>query len=294
MMDNFAEKSRFYKELTEKELDRLLPPQETEYGLVVDAMRYSLLNGGKRIRAMLTLGFCDAFFGDCRPALSLACAIEMVQAYSLIHDDLPCMDDDDFRRGKPSCHRQFDEATALLAGDGLLTLAFEIAAIAPISPERRVEALSTLSRGIGYRGMVGGQVIDMKYENRPVTREVLEQMYLLKTSALISASSQLGAIAGGAAGEQVAAVARYSEKIGLAFQITDDILDIVGDEKLLGKPVHSDVGNQKTTLASLYGVERAQSEADSLFDQARAQLDALQLKDRFLYELTDFLAQRKY
>lgn len=293
-MVSFAERSRFYKEMTERELDRLLPPQEAEYGAVVDAMRYSLLNGGKRIRAMLTLGFCQAFSGDCQPALSLACAIEMIQAYSLIHDDLPCMDDDDFRRGKPSCHRQFDEATALLAGDGLLTLAFETASRAPILPEKRVEAVSVLAREIGYQGMVGGQVIDMKYESRPITQEVLEQMYLLKTSALLSASSQLGAIAGGATGEQLTAVARYSEKIGLAFQITDDILDIVGDEKLLGKPVHSDAANQKTTLASLYGVERARSEAQSLFDQARLQLDALGLEDRFLYDLTDFLAQREY
>ena len=293
-MDSFAEKSRLYKEMTERELDRLLPPQESEYSVVVDAMRYSLLNGGKRIRAMLTLGFCQAFSGDCQPALPLACAIEMVQAYSLIHDDLPCMDDDDFRRGKPSCHRQFDEATALLAGDGLLTLAFETAAAAPISPERRVEAISTLAKGIGYQGMVGGQVIDMKYENRPVTQSVLEQMYRLKTSALLSASSQLGAIAGGATGEQLAVVARYSEKIGLAFQITDDILDIVGDEKLLGKPVHSDAENQKTTLASLYGVEKARREADILFHQAQLELDALQLQDRFLYELTDFLAKREY
>ena len=200
--------------------------------------------------------------------MALACAIEMIHAYSLIHDDLPCMDDDDFRRGKPSCHKAFGEANALLAGDGLLTLAFETAADAPLSDAQRVEAVRTLAKAAGVRGMLGGQVIDLSCEGKPVDLETLNTLYELKTGALLRASARLGCLAGNAGEELLETADRYARACGLAFQITDDILDVAGDAEKLGKPTGSDEENHKTTYVTLLGLSGARERARELIGEA--------------------------
>lgn len=200
--------------------------------------------------------------------MALACAIEMIHAYSLIHDDLPCMDDDDFRRGKPSCHKAFGEANALLAGDGLLTLAFETAADAPLSDTQRVEAVRTLAKAAGVRGMIGGQVIDLGCEGKPVDLETLNTLYALKTGALLRASARLGCLAGNAGEELLETADRYARACGLAFQITDDILDVAGDAEKLGKPTGSDEENHKTTYVTLLGLSGARERARELIGEA--------------------------
>lgn len=200
--------------------------------------------------------------------MALACAIEMIHAYSLIHDDLPCMDDDDFRRGKPSCHKAFGEANALLAGDGLLTLAFETAADAPLSDAQRVEAVRTLAKAAGVCGMLGGQVIDLGCEGKPVDLETLNTLYALKTGALLRASARLGCLAGNAGEELLETADRYARACGLAFQITDDILDVAGDAEKLGKPTGSDEENHKTTYVTLLGLSGARERARELIGEA--------------------------
>ena len=235
---------------------------------VVEAMRYSLLAGGKRIRALFVLECCAALGGAREAALPLAAAIEMVHAYSLIHDDLPCMDDDDLRRGKPSCHKVYGEATALLAGDALLTQAFAVLAGAALSPAGRVAAVAALAEAAGYRGMIGGQVIDLAHEGKPVAPAVLHTLHRLKTGALLAVSARLGAIAAGAALPTQQALAAFAEDVGLAFQIADDILDAVGDEAKLGKPIGSDAQQGKTTFVTLYGVDASREQVRALTDRA--------------------------
>lgn len=262
---------------------------------VLDAMHYSVFAGGKRIRPCLTLAFCQLCGGDPMAALPFACGIELVQTYSLIHDDLPCMDDDDFRRGKPSCHKQFDEATALLAGDALLTMAFESLSQAELPPERVVKAVEIFSRLIGVVGMIGGQEMDLEAEN-PDTRPDLDTLRTLcarKTCALLQASCQLGVLAAGGTEEQLSAAGEYAYQLGMAFQIVDDILDVTADPEKLGKPVGSDAANGKVTHVTLLGLEGASQEAD------RYTARALELLERFpgsepLKELTRNLLHRDY
>ena len=253
-------------------LQTAVPDGDPLYREVAEAMRYSLLAGGKRIRALFVLECCAALGGRREEALPLAAAIEMVHAYSLIHDDLPCMDDDDLRRGKPSCHKVYGEATALLAGDALLTFAFETAAGAPLPEELRLRAVAALARAAGYRGMIGGQVIDLAYENRPMEPEVLATLHRLKTGALLSVSAQLGAIAAGAGEDSQRALGDFAEDVGLAFQIADDILDAVGDEAKLGKPIGSDAEQGKTTFVTLYGVEASREQVRACTDRALCKL----------------------
>ncbi len=253
-------------------LQTAVPDGDPLYQEVAEAMRYSLLAGGKRIRALFVLECCAALGGRREEALPLAAAIEMVHAYSLIHDDLPCMDDDDLRRGKPSCHKVYGEATALLAGDALLTLAFETAAGAPLPEGLRLRAVAALARAAGYRGMIGGQVIDLAYENSPMEPEVLATLHRLKTGALLSVSAQLGAIAAGAGEDSQRALGDFAEDVGLAFQIADDILDAVGDEAKLGKPIGSDAEQGKTTFVTLYGVEASREQVRACTDRALCKL----------------------
>lgn len=253
-------------------LQTAVPDGDPLYREVAEAMRYSLLAGGKRIRALFVLECCAALGGQREEALPLAAAIEMVHAYSLIHDDLPCMDDDDLRRGKPSCHKVYGEATALLAGDALLTFAFETAAGAPLPKGLRLRAVAALARAAGYRGMIGGQVIDLAYENRPMEPEVLATLHRLKTGALLSVSAQLGAIAAGAGEDSQRALGDFAEDVGLAFQIADDILDAVGDEAKLGKPIGSDAEQGKTTFVTLYGVEVSREQVRACTDRALCKL----------------------
>ena len=291
----FKEKYDQYRKEVERALDESIAADDPDYAGLIEAMRYSLLSGGKRIRAILVLEFCRLFSGEYADAMPFACAIEMIHAYSLIHDDLPCMDNDDFRRGKPSCHKQFGEANALLAGDSLLTYAFEypLTAESSLPAERRLAALRELAKFAGCRGMAGGQYIDLDSEEKKIPPALLDKLQLLKTSALMRASGDMGAIIGGAEDEQLAAVDNYCRLIGLAFQITDDILDVTGDEKLLGKPTHSDEANEKSTYVSLYGLENAGKMADELFSQAMKELDRLPGDTQFLRDLTNILAQRR-
>lgn len=253
---------------------------------VVKAMEYSLINGGKRIRPVLALEFAKACGGSRDDCLALACALEYVHTYSLIHDDLPCMDDDDMRRGKPSCHKQFGEATALLAGDALLTHAFDIVASSDLPSEIKASAISLLAQNAGVCGMIGGQVIDLIYEKKNPNINQLLTVYKMKTGALISAACLMGCISAGAGDEQIAAASKFAYSLGIAFQIQDDILDIIGDEQKLGKPIGSDAENNKTTYATLVGIEKAKSDVKTLTDAAIEQLK--------YFENTEFLELLSY
>lgn len=253
-----------------------LPDAKDGQYQVAEAMKYSLINGGKRIRPVLALEFARACGGTRNDCLPLACALEYVHTYSLIHDDLPCMDNDDLRRGKPSCHKQFDEATALLAGDALLTHAFEIISEAELSDDKKVMAVSLLAQNSGVSGMIGGQVIDLLFEKGSPNLKELLTVYKLKTGALISAACLLGCISAGADSSQMAAASKFAYSLGIAFQIQDDILDITGDEKKLGKPVGSDATNSKKTYATIAGLTKAQQDVKKLTDNAISQLDAFE------------------
>ncbi|MBE6589600.1 MAG: polyprenyl synthetase family protein [Ruminococcaceae bacterium] len=238
---------------------------------LLDAERYSLFAGGKRIRPMLTLAFCRLFGGEDEAALPFACAVEMIHTYSLIHDDLPCMDNDDLRRGKPTNHKVFGEATALLAGDALLTGAFEVAASnTVVGAEISAKAVAFLASSAGRYGMIGGQIMDLEGENRKLTLDELLKLHSLKTGALISAAAVLGALAAGVSFTDRAMkdVVTYAENIGLAFQIVDDILDATGDSALLGKNTGVDAEHQKSTFLSFYSVEEARFYADRLTQTA--------------------------
>ena len=263
---------------------------------VLEAMRYSLLGGGKRIRAVLAIEFCKAFGMPGELAMPAACALEMIHAYSLIHDDLPCMDDDDMRRGKPSNHKKFGEDLAILAGDGLLTLAFEV--MSSESTQRLLGAdcalalVRTLSQAAGEYGMLGGQVIDVLSEGKSLTLSQHHNMVAMKTGALLCAAIHCGCIAAGASVIQTELALDYAQKIGLAFQITDDILDVTGDSAILGKNTGSDDKANKITFVSLLGLEAAQKKATDLFSCAQQNLTELFPENTFLPALTDLLAHR--
>lgn len=282
-----------YIEMVEKALDRYVSTQRCNNDHVLEAMRYSVLGGGKRIRALLVLNFNRILGGAANDAMEFAAAIEMMHAYSLIHDDLPCMDDDDLRRGKPSCHVAFGEAIALLAGDALQTLAFEtLARNTSLEPAQVLQAVRELAAAAGSRGMVGGQTVDI--EGTAQTAEQLTGMCMMKTGALIKCAVRLGCLSVGADEASMAQADIYADAIGLAFQIRDDILDVIGSTEELGKPVGSDAEQQKATFATVLGTERAQSLAEKL---TRTALDALKqlnvAEDDPLYEMTVELCSRK-
>ena len=261
-----------------------------------ESMRYSLLAGGKRIRPVLALEFARlAGLADWKTALPMACALELVHTYSLIHDDLPCMDDDDLRRGRPTNHKVFGEANAVLAGDGLLTAAFETM-LAPgqkLPPERVLEAAGILARAAGGRGMVGGQVLDMAGEGRALGLTEVEELQRLKTGALIRAAVEMGCAVAGGAEEQREALCRYADCLGLAFQIQDDILDVVGDEATLGKPIGSDVRSDKTTFVALKGLADCRILVAELTDRAVEALAPFGSEAESLRGLAQSLAGRE-
>ena len=273
-----------YLELIEEYLNNSIDKSEFGEEIVADAMRYSLQNGGKRIRPVLVLEFCRLCGGDVKKALPFAAAIEMIHTYSLIHDDLPCMDDDDMRRGKPSCHKKFGEEFALLAGDSLLTLAFEMLMKADVSDSQKVNAVKVLSSCAGYQGMIGGQTIDLMSENKMISLERLKTMDNLKTGKLINCAALLGCIASDADESKFAAAEKYTSSIGLAFQIVDDILDVTSTAEKLGKPIGSDTEKNKSTYVSLLGLEKSKEYASELTFEAIEALsgfvdDALFLKN---------------
>ena len=261
---------------------------------VCRAARYSLLGGGKRIRAVLVLSVCDLLGGDKAAAGQFAAAVEMLHCYSLIHDDLPCMDNDDLRRGRPSCHKAFDEATAMLAGDVLLTEAFEVVANAPASAQACVRAARALGAGAGSRGMVYGQELDLKYEALAATEDQLRLIHRNKTGALINAAVQMGAAAAEADTETCRMLEAYAYGLGLVFQIVDDVLDVTSTPEQLGKPIGSDSENGKTTFATLYGVQGAMDLAQKLNAETCAQLHShFGTKAAFLEQLAQQLLVRK-
>ena len=283
-----------YQGKIDARLDILLNESDRQYDEVVRAARYSLLSSGKRIRPILLLEFYKLCGGNDDCAYNFACALEMIHTYSLIHDDLPCMDNDDFRRGKPSCHKQFGETIALLAGDALLTEAFGAASrTMGIPAERIVEAMAVLSANAGINGMIGGQVIDL-INTDEISADDTVAMYKLKTGALINSAAVCGAILAGADDEMKKAAAVYAEKLGLAFQIIDDILDAEGDEQVLGKPVGSDSKNDKKTLVARFGVEKCREFADILTKEALESLNAFSGDKTNLIAITEFLLLRNF
>ena len=295
-MNNYTKKTlNEYISFTESTLKKF--SYKNKLGLqssVADAMDYSLEAGGKRIRPVLVLAFCHMCRGDYRKAAAPAAAIEMIHTFSLIHDDLPCMDNDDFRRGKPSCHKKFGEACAVLAGDALAIRPFQVIAESELNDSMKIKLIAELACSSGAEGMIGGQIIDMENEQRStVNGENLRMMYALKTGRLIKTSCVMGCIAAEASDEQVKNAEEYAHCLGLAFQIIDDILDVTGDEAALGKPIGSDAEENKTTFVTLYGIENAREEAVKLTDKAMKILGRFD-NNEFLIELTKYLLDRNY
>lgn len=298
-METFESRSKEYQLLINDALDGYMEKaafagrESSGLDKMLEAMAYSLRNGGKRIRPMLTLEFCRVCGEDPRKALSFAAALEMIHTYSLIHDDLPCMDNDDMRRGKPSNHKVFGEANALLAGDGLLTLAFETALTADVDAEKRAAAALVLAKAAGCAGMIAGQVMDLENEGRKASLEEVSATDRLKTGELIRASALLGCIAAGADENKTEAACEYCDNIGLAFQIVDDILDVTSDDATLGKPVGSDSENEKSTYVSLLGLEKSKELAEDLTEKAKSAIEIFGKEKDFLAQLADKLASRK-
>ena len=275
-------------------LDALLPASDAEEGRLYDAMRYSALGGGKFIRPYIVLASGRMFGVDETCALRAGAAVEMIHAYSLIHDDLPAMDDDDMRRGRPSCHRAFDEATAILAGDALLTLSFEVLADPATHPNPAVRSdlVAALAGFAGGRGMVGGQMIDLESEHAEVGAELIARLEMMKTGALISFSAGAGAILGEAPAEARANLEAFGVELGLAFQITDDLLDAVGNETDVGKAVGKDADAGKATFVSALGVEGARQEARRVTDSALSRLDPFGARADELRSVAEFVLAR--
>ena len=290
MKMSFDETLKQYQNAVEAYLDTCFT-EELPQKKLFEAMRYSLLAGGKRIRPVLVLEFCRICGGDWEKALPFAAAIEMVHTYSLIHDDLPCMDNDDYRRGKLTNHKVFGEARAVLAGDALLTAAFDQIASAELDAARTVKIVKILATAAGEKGMVGGQILDIDSEGKTLFSDQVHTIHKLKTGALIKAACCMGAAAAGANNEKMDAAQKYAEALGMAFQIRDDMLDVLGDAQKLGKAVHTD-GN-KNTFASLYGVERCKALIDEENKKAMVALSVFDDHD-FLQALTKMLAVRDF
>jgi farnesyl diphosphate synthase len=282
--------------LTDAVLDKLIAIPPGLESRVFEAMRYAALAPGKRLRPFLVLASARLFGVARIRALQVAAAIELVHAYSLVHDDLPAMDDSDLRRGRPTCHKAFDDATAILAGDGLLTLAFEVLAAADThgDPAVRCELVAALAQAAGSHGMVGGQMIDLIAEERPdLDIGAITRLQRLKTGALIAFACESGAILGKAPAEPRAALRGYAHDLGLAFQIADDLLDVQGSAATTGKPVGQDAAAGKATFVSILGVERARAQAELLVTQAAAHLDLFEERANLLREAARFVVDRR-
>jgi len=275
-------------------LERLLPAESTRPASIHQAMRYSVFAGGKRIRPILCLETARIFVADVTAALHPACAIEMIHTYSLIHDDLPALDNDDLRRGKPTCHKKFGEAAAILAGDALLTLAFETISAARVTPSQCVAIVKEVASAAGtVNGMVGGQVADLEAEGQRVDSEMLEYIHRSKTAALIRASVTAGALCAGAAADDVARLRRFGEIIGWAFQVTDDILDVEESSAALGKTAGKDIAQQKATYPAIHGLQRSHEIANDLAGKAVAELGPYREAASRLKEIAGYLVIRR-
>lgn len=279
----------------EQWLDRLMPTVTESPASLHDAMRYSLLAGGKRLRPILTIAVGELFGAREENLLPVACSLEMIHTYSLIHDDLPAMDDDDLRRGLPTCHVKYGEALAILAGDALLTQAFiTLATAGNLDSQTRVRLIEEISRAAGTReALIGGQVLDLHYEGRPITGAQLEEIHRAKTGALIRVAVRAGAIVGGATPSELAALTVYGEKIGLAFQIADDLLDETATTAELGKTAGKDAATSKATYASLYGIPEARRMAQQVIGDAHRALEALTSDTACLAAIASFIVDRR-
>ena len=289
---NIEERLLSSAEKVEHFLGQILTTDDKDLLSLYASMRYSTMAGGKRIRPFLTLSVAELFGGSVKDAIYFASAVEMVHTYSLIHDDLPAMDDDDLRRGKPTNHKVYGEATAILAGDALLTGAFEILCAASLPAETKLAAVRVLSEAAGSEGMVGGQIMDLANEENAPTFETLVKTHSLKTGAMILASVRLGLLAAGVTDENaIRALCTYARHIGLAFQIIDDLLDVVGDEKELGKPIGSDKEEGKTTFLDFFSAEEARAYAEHLTESAKAAIAPYE-NSEMLSALADYLLAR--
>jgi geranylgeranyl diphosphate synthase type II len=278
----------------EAALDRLLPPEDTPPQSIHRAMRYSVFAGGKRIRPVLCLEAARMFTENLEGAIRAGCALEFIHTYSLIHDDLPALDNDDLRRGKPTSHKVFGEAIAILAGDALLTLAFQTLAGAPLDPARRVHLIAEIAADAGsVNGMVGGQVADIEAEGKPLNASTLEYIHRSKTAALIRGSIVAGAIAGGAADADVERLRRFGDSLGWAFQVVDDILDVEESSAALGKTAGKDQAQKKATYPALYGLEKSRAIAADLEASALKELGPYGERAGRLRQLAEFLAARR-
>ncbi|MDL0253628.1 polyprenyl synthetase family protein [Clostridioides difficile] len=281
----------------EKVLKEYMPKEEGYQKTVIEAMNYSLSAGGKRLRPILTLEACKIVGGNEDEAIPFAIAIEMIHTYSLIHDDLPALDNDDLRRGRPTNHKVYGEAMGILAGDALLNYAFEVMLAGSINkenPEKYLKAINEIAKGAGIYGMIGGQVVDVESENKQIEKEKLDYIHMNKTTAMMVGCMRAGATIGGANSEQMEEITKYAKNIGLSFQIVDDILDIVGDEAKLGKKVGSDIENHKSTYPSLLGLDKSKEIAHNLIDEAKKSIEKLSDDVDFLKGLAEYIIDREY
>jgi len=289
--------NKYIKEI-DINLKEALPKEKEIPNVIIEAMNYSVSAGGKRLRPILLIEAAKCIGAEKNKVLPLACAMELIHTYSLIHDDLPAMDNDDYRRGKLTNHKVFGEGMAILAGDALLNYSFEL--MINNVPEDNIElknyvkAIQEITNAAGIKGMIGGQVKDLECEGKTMDLDSLHYIHTHKTGALIRASLRAGAIAAGATSDELTDLTIYGEKLGLAFQIVDDILDVIGDEKKLGKPIGSDNSNQKLTYASIYGIEKSKEMIDKLLDEALQIIKPFGSKSNFLRELGIFICKRDY
>ena len=283
------------QKLVDTALDRLTPSESTLPETIHRAMRYSLFAGGKRIRPILCMQAAAAVADDASGVVRAACSLEMIHTYSLIHDDLPALDNDDFRRGKPTCHKVFGDAMAILAGDALFTLAIQtLVRIEGLDAQRKVALIEELSFASGtVEGMIGGQVTDIEGERQPPTAELLDRIHRAKTGALLRASVRMGAICAGASETQMGAISSYGEHAGLAFQIVDDILDIEESSEALGKTAGKDVAQGKITFPAVYGLEESRAMAQDQCRQSHQSLEPFGNRARRLHQIADLIVQRK-
>lgn len=279
----------------EKQLDKLVSEEDVPHLILLQAARYSLLNGGKRLRPLLTLATVETLGCNSEAALLPACALEMIHTYSLIHDDLPCMDDDDFRRGKPSLHKAFPEGHAVLAGDFLLTYAFDVLAHAEkLSIQQRLKLISIMSRKSGMPGMIAGQVMDLEAEGKTINLEQLQAIHRNKTGAIITAAIEFGGVVAEASEDQMKVLSQFGHDVGLAYQIIDDVLDVTASTKKPGQAIGSDIENGKATYVSLMGLKQAREMAQQLLETSKMAIRSLGKDTRLLEQFADRLVNREF
>lgn len=292
---DFKEELKKRALIVEEALDGFLPPPDAYPPLIHQAMRYSALGGGKRLRPALVMAAAEAVGGSASGVLPAACAVELIHTYSLVHDDLPAMDNDDYRRGKLTNHKVYGDAVAVLVGDALLTLSFQLLAGSPCTrPGDIARVIQEVALGAGTFGLIGGQVVDTFSEGAEIDEKTLEYIHRHKTGALYRASVRAGAILAGAGEQELASLTRYAENLGLAFQIIDDILDLEGDEKKIGKPVGSDLKNKKATYPSLFGLDRSREKARLAAGRAEEALGSFGQEADFLRWLVQFVIERDF